>query len=112
MLLRISYCVKRVSRSKGGRALQADHDVAGFKDSASLVVLQLCPTNYMSLLLKCCRQQLLLLLDKAGRQQLQFPSHQLLLLLKPNRLLASHLLLLLHVQTVWWPHSFIFPRQG
>ena len=98
MLLRISYCMKRVSRSKGGRALQADHAVEGFKDSASLVVLQLYPTNYM-LLLKCCRQQLLLLLDKAGRQQLQFPSHQLLLL-KPNRLLAAHLLLLLHVKTV------------
>ena len=85
--------------------------VEGFWDCASLVNLKLHSTDRM----KCCRQQLwllnsLLLLDKAGRVQLQFTSHQLVLLLKPNWLLASHLLLL-HDRTVWWPHSFIFPRQ-
>ena len=94
------------------RGLASNHAVEGFQDSTSLVDLQLCSSNQVMPLLKCCRQQLLLLLDEAGRQQLQFSSHQLLLLLKPNRLLAAHLLLLLHVQTVWWPHSFIFPRQG
>ena len=73
-------------------------------------------SNMKLLLLKCCRLELLirwlfcpLLLAKAGRQQLQMSSNHLLLL-RPGRLLASHLLL--HVEAARQAHYFIFPRHG
>ena len=79
-----------------------------------LPLFKLDSTNHLMLLLKCCRLELKLLkrwllLDKASRQQLQMSSNHLLLL-RPGRLVASHLLL--QVEAIRHVQSFTFPRQG